>query len=80
MENKIEFNLEKYNSGEYDVVTRSGKPVKIAGVNNDAMDYNKIAGWVDKVLQAWFINGFIYRGDKSGYDLFLIPKNKIIKG
>ena len=29
MKNKIKFNLELYNSGEYDVVTREGLPVKI---------------------------------------------------
>lgn len=80
MENKIEFNLELYNSGEYDVVTREGLPVKIAGVNNDAIDSNKIAGWVDTIVRWWHINGCLYRDGKSVYDLFLIPKKKIIKG
>ena len=42
---KIKFNLELYNSGEYDVVTREGKPVKIAGVDEEANKYCQLLGW-----------------------------------
>lgn len=80
MENKIEFNLEKYNSGEYDVVTREGLSVHIAGVNKQANKYCKVVGWIDKEIYAWMLNGKDFEGGKSGYDLFLIPKKKIIKG
>lgn len=80
MENKIEFDLELYNSGEYDVVTRSGKPVKIAGVNDEAGRYYQVVGWIIVDPASWSTNGMFYHGESSEKDLFLIPKKKIIKG
>lgn len=82
MKNKIKFDLELYNSGEYDVVTREGKPVKIAGVNKEADKFHQVTGWVDnKVIRTWSLDGVT--NDWNGItpiDLFLIPKKKIIKG
>src|SRR5574343_1260631 len=82
MENKIEFNLELYNSGEYDVVTRNNRSVKIAGVNEEANKFHQVTGWIDnEVSRTWSLNGITNDwSDGSPSDLFLIPKKKIIKG
>ena len=78
---KIEFDLELYNSGEYDVVTRRGKPVKIAGVNEEANKFHQVTGWSNGYSYGWSLTGqFTGEGYKSDNDLFLIPKKKIIKG
>ena len=80
MENKIEFDLEKYNSGEYDVVTREGLSVKIAGVYEEANTHHQVSGWFDGRVRSWATNGRYFVERMSDYDLFLIPKKKIIKG
>lgn len=80
MENKIQFDLEKYNSGEYNVVTREGLPVKIAGVNEEAAEFKRVVGWICGVIFSWSLNGIYSKSGESKYDLFLIPKKKIIKG
>ena len=77
---KIEFDLELYNSGEYDVVTRSGLPVKIAGANKEASKYCQLLGWDKGAAFSWSINGKFRDEYESDLDLFLIPKKKIIKG
>ena len=77
---KIEFDLELYNSGEYDVVTRSGLPVKIAGANKEASKYCQLLGWDKGAAFSWSINGKFRDEYESDLDIFLIPKKKIIKG
>jgi hypothetical protein len=50
------FNLERALAGE-PVVTRDGRPVKIAGYNPDAKPQWKLAAWVDGNLDAWYTDG-----------------------
>ena len=80
MKNKIKFNLELYNSGEYDVVTREGVPVRIAGANKEASKYCQLLGWDKGAAFSWSINGKFRDEYESDLDIFLIPKKKIIKG
>lgn len=75
------FTLEGYESGEYDVVTRESKSVRIAGVNFDAIEGHQIIGWlafrVDSTeVYAWNLDGKLY-GWSNDYphDLFLTLKN-----
>ena len=78
---KIEFDLELYNSGEYDVVTREGVPVKIAGVDDESKECHKVIGWAGGYTYGWSLSGrYTDKNYDSPSDLFLIPKKKIIKG
>ena len=78
---KIEFDLELYNSGEYDVVTREGLPVKIAGVDDESKECHKVIGWAGGYTYGWSLSGrYTDKNYDSPSDLFLIPKKKIIKG
>lgn len=71
------FDLEKALAGE-PVVTRDGRPVKIAGYNPDADDYAKIVGWVDGDTKSWDSNGEYFIA-KSNTDLFMAEKPKVKK-
>ena len=78
---KIEFDLELYNSGEYDVVTREGLPVKIAGVDDESKECHKVIGWAGGYTYGWSLSGrYTDKNYDSPSDLFLIHKKKIIKG
>lgn len=58
------------------VVTRDGRPVKIAGYNSDAAIPNqKILGWVDGTVLSWGENGNYFRGG-SPIDLFMASTKK----
>lgn len=78
MENKIEFNWEKYQSGEYDCVTRGGRKVERLdkfGVESSCGFYGVING--DTYARNWYKYGnYWYDEDKCEFDLFLIPKEK----
>lgn len=80
MENKIEFNWEKYQSGEYDCITRDGRKVEQLHWIDDA--FYQICGKIDGISESWSINGVYINGvfnsriDISNSDLFLIPKEK----
>lgn len=69
-ENRIPFNWELYQTGDYDVVCRDEryKPI-IAGYNPNATVYH-ILGWVNGVATMWNK----YPVTHLGSDLFLIPK------
>ena len=71
------FDLEKALAGE-PVVTRDGRPVKIAGYNPDANVYSKITGWVNGEVKAWGSVGDFY-SLTSGFDLFMAEKPKVKK-
>lgn len=76
---KIKFDYEKYLTGDYDVVTRGGMEVKIAGHNPHANTFAKITGWVDNTPESWGENGYYVEAEHN-LDLFLIPKKRIVKG
>lgn len=76
MENKIEFNWEKYQSGEYDVVTRDGKKIEQLHKFNMDCSYS-ICGVINgnNYVAEWHKNGNYWDdGDENENDLFLIPK------
>jgi hypothetical protein len=79
MENKrIPFDLEKYQSGEYEAVCRDGsKDIIIGAYNPNAKDY-KLAAWVESELYCYTENGLINKeiDFTTQQDLFLIPKPK----
>lgn len=78
MENKIEFNWEKYQSGEYDCVIRDG--IKVEQLHKFNMDcscsiYGVIKG--ESYVRNWYNNGNHWDdNDMHSSDLFLIPKEK----
>jgi hypothetical protein len=71
------FNLERALAGE-PVVTRDGRPVKIAGYNPDAKDGQNIAGWIGGVLSEWYHNGTYTSQflDTNQCDLFMAPTER----
>lgn len=72
---KVNFNLESYNTGAHDVVTRAGSPVVIAAIN-PAMGESAIVGWVGGTGYSWSIDGKFTEGETNGLDLFLKEKSR----
>lgn len=76
MENKIEFNWEKYQSGAYDVVTRDGRKVEQLHKFDVSGNY-PFFGVCNDTVYNWYSNGLIWDdGELTETDLFLIPKVK----
>ena len=72
------FTINEYESGEFDVVTREGKPVRIAGKNLDAVEGHQLIGWLafrkdSTEVYAWNLDGKLYGwlGTDYPHDLFL---------
>ena len=62
------FDLKKALAGE-PVVTRDGRPVKIAGYNEDAVYHETLLGWADRFPFSWSKNGITK--DMPDKDLFM---------
>lgn len=59
------------------VVTRDGRPVKIAGYNEDAANENiKILGWLPNGYNCWFDDGTCYKSTDYDLDLFMAPEKR----
>lgn len=73
-ENLKPFNLEAALQGK-PVVTRDGRPVKIAGYNPDANEEMTIVGWINGCPESWSSDGR-YRISKidSNTDLFMLAE------
>jgi hypothetical protein len=71
------FNLQEALAGK-PVVTRNGRPVKIAGYNPDAKPQWKLAAWVDGNLDAWYTDGTqTCNGNRlTDSDLFMAPTER----
>jgi hypothetical protein len=76
------FTLAGYESGEFDVVTRDQKPVRISGINLDASEGHQLIGWLEfrkgsTEVYAWNLDGKLYGwiGTDYPHDLFLKLKN-----
>jgi hypothetical protein len=70
------FNLEQALAGK-PVVTRDGRPVKIAGYNPDAFDGKKVIGWVGKDAEMWQENGQYYGSVYAcNFNLFMAPTER----
>lgn len=70
------FDLQKALAGE-PVITRDGRPVKIAGYNPDANNNSNVIGWVGKEYQCWYSNGWYLPTKGHDLDLFMAPKPKV---
>jgi hypothetical protein len=65
------FNLQAALAGK-PVVTRDGRPVKIAGYNEDSENlYWRLIGWINGTPSWWSLLGKAGTGDESSYDLFM---------
>jgi hypothetical protein len=70
------FNLEQALAGK-PVVTRDGRPVKIAGYNPDADIEYKICGWVNGKVGSWRVDGLLSASIKdAATDLFMAPTER----
>ena len=67
------FNLEEALAGKQ-VVTRDGRPVRIAGYNLEAVDGFRLAAWIDGEALGWHEDGVFFRRSESVYDLFMTSK------
>ena len=75
---KYDFTIERYNSGEYDLITRDGRTAKIADIDETVNNSDAIIGRVDGKAESWTITGKYMDGETSGVDLFLKTKSKIM--
>ncbi|NBU80618.1 MAG: hypothetical protein EBS55_03080 [Flavobacteriaceae bacterium] len=76
-ENRIPFDWEKYQSGEYEVICRNGKKPIIAGFNPNVIEWHRIIFWADGEGRGRKENGLVNNDRfEDEYDLFLIPKPK----
>jgi ribosomal protein S16 len=66
------FNLERALAGD-PVVTRDGRPVKVAGYNPDAKLSQKVIGWVKSENLNWMEDGRFISDQASSADLFMAP-------
>jgi len=77
MENKrIQFDWEKYQSGEFEAVCRDGSKPEMITYNPNAITNLRIAFWVNGQLESCDIEGIHLPFDNYKCDLFLIPKPK----
>jgi hypothetical protein len=68
-----DFNLKDALAGK-PVVTRDGRPVKIAGYNEGAKESQRIAAWLDGFIIDYGENGKRY--SYTDYDLFMAPSER----
>lgn len=67
------FNLEAALQGK-PVVTRDGRPVKIAGYNPDALKLFKLIGWLDNMTCSWRADGKHIYTEEHADDLFMLSE------
>ena len=65
------FNLKRALAGD-PVVTRDGRPVKIAGYNEEALTGQEVIGWLDGVAYIWGKDGTLC----GTTDLFMAPTER----
>jgi hypothetical protein len=70
-----DFNLKDALAGK-PVVTRDGRPVKIAGYNKDAKESARLIGWVKGSNLNWYEGGSYMGAFVSNYDLFMAPTER----
>lgn len=71
-----EFNLQDALAGK-PVITRDGRPVKIAGYNEEAGPADKVIGWVGVECYSWREDGFLmYNQMETVDDLFMAPEKR----
>ncbi len=68
-----DFNLKDALAGK-PVITRDGRPVKIAGYNPDVIESQRIAAWIGDFICDYGENGKRY--SYTNYDLFMAPTER----
>ncbi len=69
-----EFNLKDALAGK-PVITRDGRPVKIAGFNEDAIKTDVLIGWMNGEVIWWDVKGH-YCNEQDERDLFMAPTER----
>jgi hypothetical protein len=69
------FNLEAALRGE-PVITRDGRPVKIAVYNEDASFGESVLGWLEGSSFSWARDGQYLLQDCESFDLFMAPTER----
>jgi hypothetical protein len=70
------FDLQAALAGEK-VVTRDGRPVKIAGYNPDCANQYALLGWVGKSYLSWYSDGYAVSPHHAReVDLFMAPTER----
>jgi hypothetical protein len=67
------FNLERALAGD-PVVTRDGRPVKIAGYNGEAVKDAQLIGWIRNNYATWYLTGESEHA--KDFDLFMAPTER----
>jgi hypothetical protein len=70
-----DFNLKDALAGK-PVITRDGRPVKIAGYNPDAIESARIIGWVKGSNFNWYEGGKFMGDAVTNADLFMAPSER----
>lgn len=75
-ENRIPFDWDKYQSGEYEAICRNGVKPDCLAYNSNAKEPDKIAMWIQGELYSRCEDGTTWGNRELDHDLFLIPKTK----
>ena len=75
---RIQFNIEAYNTGKFDVVTRDGESVRIIAIENELKQ--PVIGIHNGDVNVWGINGNYspHISNKYKFDLLLTPKTETV--
>ena len=69
------YNLERALAGD-PVVTRDGRPVKIAGYNEEAQYSDTLIGWLGGYYCRWNKEGQHFTACETDFDLFMAPTER----
>jgi hypothetical protein len=69
------FDLERALAGD-PVITRDGRPVKIAGYNENADHEFCLAGWIGQIVYGWCKDGAYDSKREHDNDLFMAPTER----
>ena len=69
------FNLERALAGD-PVVTRDGRPVKIAGYDEEAQYWDTLIGWAGGYYCRWNKEGQHFTACETDFDLFMAPTER----
>ena len=72
----LNFDLEKYNTGNFDVVLGNGDKVKIAAINPE--EKYAILGWASGASYAWEIDGSYGVLGNNTFRLYMSPKKTTV--
>jgi hypothetical protein len=64
----------KFNIGlkDCELVTRNGQKVQFCGFNPNAIESNKVVGWVGRINMHWHDDGRFMAHEEGGFDLFAL--------